>query len=305
MELTYAFTIKEIPADAERVLAWIPVPPSNAHQTLHSFRVHGERPYTIGIEPEYGNRFLRFDLSDVARQDGEEPTVTVTFHVTRERYGQSATTRELDPVDKKMLARFLAADRLIPIDGKIAEEAKRVAGDETEPLPRARLLYDNVVATLDYDKSGTGWGLGDAVYACDVRKGNCTDFHSLFIGQARALEIPARFIMGFPLPEDAKEGVIKGYHCWAEFYVEGRGWLPIDASEASRDPEKKETFFGGLDENRIEFTRGRDVNVPGAKASALNYVVYPHVEVDRVLHDKVNTSFYFREAGPEPADEEN
>ena len=36
-------------------------------------------------------------------------------------------------------------------------------------LFESKKLYDNIVETLSYDKSGTGWGRGDAVYACDVR----------------------------------------------------------------------------------------------------------------------------------------
>jgi transglutaminase-like putative cysteine protease len=71
------------------------------------------------------------------------------------------------------------------------------------------------------DKSGEGWGGGDTIYACDVRKGNCTDFHSLFIGMARASNIPARFVSGFPVPENANQGEIPAYHCWAKFYING------------------------------------------------------------------------------------
>ena len=52
-------------------------------------------------------------------------------------------------------------------------------------------------------------------------------------GPTRAEGIPARFIIGFPLKADA-EGTVPGYHCWAEFYLPGRGWIPVDASDASK-----------------------------------------------------------------------
>ncbi len=148
---------------------------------------------------------------------------------------------------------------------------------------------------MTYDKSGVGWGRGDAVYACEVRKGNCTDFHSLFIGQARALKIPARFIMGLPLPPDKKKGKIDGYHCWSEFYIPDKGWLPIDASEASRFPEKKELLFGGLDQHRVAFTIGRDIKLPRSAARPLNYAIFPHVEIDGLVHPYVETTFSFRD----------
>jgi len=295
VEFDYSFTVKDVPADAERVLAWVPVPPSNEHQTLHGFRVYGDRPYIISIEPDYGNRFLRIDLSDDIHPGGEGPTVMVTFHVSREAFRQLDRSAPADSVDKETLVRFLAPDSLVPITGKVADEAERIAGKEKEPVLRARRLYDHIVGTLDYDKTGEGWGRGDAEYACDVRKGNCTDFHSLFIGEARSLQIPARFVIGFSLPEHEKEGVIKGYHCWAEFYLEGNGWAPIDASEASKFAQKKDAFFGGLDEHRLQFTTGRDIKVPGFEGSPVNYVVYPYIEVDGKPHGTIEKKFYFRE----------
>ena len=175
-----------------------------------------------------------------------------------------------------------------------------MAGDETDPLRKARKLYDHVVSTVRYDKSGTGWGRGDAQYACDVRVGNCTDFHSLFIAEARSLHVPARFIMGVPLPEDRTEGTIPGYHCWAEFYVEGRGWLPVDCSEASKFPEKKDTLFCALDAHRVAFTLGRDIRLPNADGGPLNYAIYPYVEIDGKPHSDIKTTFSFKDEATTP-----
>jgi transglutaminase-like putative cysteine protease len=85
---------------------------------------------------------------------------------------------------------------------------------------------------MHYDKSGEGWGRGDAVWGCDSKRGNCTDFHSVFIGMMRSSGIPARFEIGFPLPEGKTKGDIPDYHCGSEVYIQGIGWIPVDASEA-------------------------------------------------------------------------
>jgi len=109
----------------------------------------------------------------------------------------------------------------------------------------------------------------------------CTDFHAIFIGYCRALGIPAHFAIGFPLPADRGRGSIAGYHCWAEFYAMGIGWVPVDASEAAKNPGRREYFFGHHDENRIEFTQGRDVMLtPRQHSDPLNYFVFPYAEVD-------------------------
>jgi transglutaminase-like putative cysteine protease len=192
---------------------------------------------------------------------------------------QRKNTYARENTSPELLRRFLQPDRLVPIDGRIAEEAGRIVKPGMSSLEKARAIYDYVVETMAYDKSGTGWGRGDALWACDAKRGNCTDFHSLFIGMARALGIPARFVMGFPVPEDKKEGEITGYHCWAEFYIEGEGWLPVDASEAWKHPEKKDFFFGNLDPNRVAFTIGRDIRLE-AELQPLNYLIFPQVRID-------------------------
>src|SRR5437879_241735 len=82
----------------------------------------------------------------------------------------------------------------------------------------ARVLYDVVNGHMKYDKpkDKPGWGRGDAVWACDNGFGNCSDFHSLFISLARAKKIPAKFEIGFLLPEKRGKENIEGYHCWAK-----------------------------------------------------------------------------------------
>src|SRR5690348_8034635 len=55
------------------------------------------------------------------------------------------------------------------------------ANEHTE-LEKAREIYDHVVSTVKYDKSGHGWGCGDIYNACQTLGGNCTDFHAIFFG---------------------------------------------------------------------------------------------------------------------------
>jgi transglutaminase superfamily protein len=295
-EINYTFTVTDLPGEANSLRVWVPVPPSNKQQKLVSTSVPGELSFREVEDNEYGNKFLIFDFNDEVGVKTAMAGVPIKFKVIRYAVNPINNMPQKLPVDKAQLARFLAPDRLIPIKGKLAEEARETVEDLSEPLDKARALYDNVVTSVVYDKSGDGWGRGDAVYACDIRKGNCTDFHSLFIGQARSQSIPARFIMGLPLPENKSEGTISGYHCWGEFYVDGKGWLPIDASEAHNHPEKQEELFGRLDENRVAFTVGRDIVLPESNAGPLNYAIYAYAEVDGKKHIAVETDFAFKDS---------
>ena len=193
-------------------------------------------------------------------------------------------------------ARYLLPDKLVPIDGQIAELSAGQTKGATNPLEKARKIYDYVIATMHYDHDGNGWGHGDAIYACTAKHANCTDFHSLFIAMARAAGVPARFEIGFPLPADSHSGAISGYHCWAEFYVDGIGWIPIDASEAWKHKEKINYFFGGLDTNRVMFSLGRDLRLnPSQQGDALNYFVYPYAELDGKPFDELKRQFSFQD----------
>jgi transglutaminase-like putative cysteine protease len=290
---TYTVTVRDIPAGARRLSIWVPVPETDPHQQVLDLVVRSPLEYSFTREHRYGNRLLHL-AANAPLPDSIDLTLEAV--VARQAYRVlGAKTRPAE--NDRPASRDLGPDALVPIDGQIAAEARKATKGARTQLDKARAIYDYVTSTMHYDKSGQGWGRGDALRACDVRSGNCTDFHSLVIGMARSCKIPARFVIGFPLPENEKQGAIPGYHCWAEMYVEGIGWLPVDSSEASKHPEKRSAFFGGLDANRVEFTRGRDLELEPPASERLNFLVYPRVEVDGVVYTGVVQSFSFAEVG--------
>jgi transglutaminase-like putative cysteine protease len=290
----YKATVKDIPSGTQKVSLWIPVPHDDGYQRITSLFVDTPYPYEVFVGDQ-GNAILHLEI---ARLKETSVPVTVTFEAARKERIQptAAVVRNIAPPPD--LARWLKPDRLVPIDGKIRAWAREVveAAHAKTDLEMARAIYNHVVSTVKYDKSGTGWGRGDIYYACDARRGNCTDFHAIFIGYARAMGIPARFAIGFPLPADRGAGKISGYHCWAEFYAKGIGWVPVDASEAAKNPAKREYFFGAHDENRVELSRGRDVTLtPKQQGDPLNYFVYPYAEVDGKAYTSIETSYSFKD----------
>lgn len=288
IRFSYAVKVRDIPAGAQRVSIWVPVPRTDKHQQVRHLDVKSPVPYRMQREPRYGNTILHLDAE--APLPGE---IDLQFEALVERRSYSVLADRDQADGAKPSPRDLQSDALVPLDGRIAELATEVTRDASTPLAKARAIYDHVTSTLRYDKSGEGWGRGDAVWACDAKRGNCTDFHSLVIGLARAAGIPSRFVIGFPLPDDRAAGDVAGYHCWAEMWIEGTGWLPVDSSEASKHPEKREAFFGSLDANRIEFTRGRDLELVPEASETLNYFVYPYVEVDGKPFGGVDRRFSF------------
>ena len=276
-EATYVATVEAVPAGLNRLEVWIPLPKDTPHQKIRGLSVESPYPGSIRREKEYGNLYYYFSTD---RPQSGRLDVKVRFEAERlearaEDVGSAAESPE-------QLQRYLQPDKLVSLSPRIQRLAAQATLGHQTPEAKARAIYDYVVNTMIYDKTAPGWGQGDTERACDVRKGNCTDFHSLFLSLARSQGIPARFVIGFPLKSDPS-GTIPGYHCWAEFYIAGKGWIPVDASEASKssDPAKRAYFFGHLDPDRVSFTMGRDLRLdPPPCAETLNYFIYPYAEGD-------------------------
>lgn len=279
---------------------WIPVPRSDAHQTISHLRIESTVRHRLGRDPLYSNSFAMF--SPTAAQSAAGYDVTMTFEVTRREYRVEVSAPAIAnasakvPADDKLLQRNLEPDKLVPLNATIAELAKEHTEGASTPMQKARDIYTYVASTMRYDKSGDGWGRGDEMWACDSKRGNCTDFHSVLIGMLRSSRIPARFEIGFPLPEEKGEGDIPGYHCWAEFHLDGAGWIPVDASEASKHPAKRDYFFGAVDVNRVMFSYGRDIRLsPEQKGEPLNYFIYPYAESKGEPIHNLKTRYSFRD----------
>jgi transglutaminase-like putative cysteine protease len=295
---TYAVTVKALPFTADQVRVWIPLASSNAYQRVRIVRIVASVPTQIIRGRSFGNRIL---YADIHHPRFSLAKFTIIYAVTRYEYsrGTHAALRKYGknpncaPVSE---VRFLRPDRLVPVGGIIAHIAREMTRGKPNAVDDAYAFYNYVFHNMRYDKSGTGWGRGNVLWACYAKHGNCTDFHSLFIALARASGIPARFDIGFPLPSHATEGVIPGYHCWAEFYIDRLGWVPVDISEAWLDPSKHDFFFGSLDANRIQFSTGRDLTLsPKQDGPPLNYFIYPYVELDGKPYTSIEKRFTFHD----------
>jgi transglutaminase-like putative cysteine protease len=289
----YGFTVKNIPA-GERVRIWFPTAHSDEFQEVKVISAGGDLGLKKTHESRFGNEIYYADASKAKQADLHFEVVyavvrheRLTLGVSRPRLAEV----QLKDRDRKQ---YLQPDKLVPVTGLPAEIAVKVVADKTTPLDKARAIYDYVFTTMRYDKTGTGWGHGDVLYACDAKKGNCTDFHSLFIAMARSQGIPARFEIGFPLPVDKHSAEIAGYHCWADFFEPNNGWIPVDISEAWKHPERRGYFFGAHDVNRVQFSMGRDLRLsPTQDGTPLNYFVYPYVEVAGKEYPNVALAFSF------------
>lgn len=289
-ELNYSFSVR-VTDPGKPLDIWFPIAHSDQFQQVKIIFKSGDLPLQETSEPEYGNKMF---YAHTDKADRPEYHFTVKYDVVRLEHLAAASITK--PASEKELARFLHADKLVPITGKPAELAAEQVKPGMSDLEKGHAFYNYVFSTMKYDKTGTGWGHGDTLWACDSKRGNCTDFHSVFISMARSQKIPARFEMGLSLPEGQNSGDITGYHCWAEFYTRERGWFPVDISEAWKHQEKKGYFFGAHDVNRVQFSVGRDIELtPHQHGDRVNYLIFPYVELDGQPYPNIANAISFND----------
>lgn len=285
---SYKATVPAAPSGAKRLKLWLPIPSDGDYQKVSNLKVVSPVPYEITTESKYGNRMVY--VTAVAKP------IEVTVSVDVERQEVSLMGPGGKTESKPNLARYLQPDARVPVGGRYAEIGSTVVGARKSSLEKAQAIFDHVIATMqyDYNKESPKLGQGDVAFVCDYKKGNCSDLHSYVISLARSLGVPAYLEYGFPLtgipvPDPVPlAGKIGGYHCWAWFYDDQKGWLPLDASDGRRwlDANKleiKDKLVGSLvlERSAAAFSKGRDITLsPPQAAGPLNCFIYPYAEAD-------------------------
>jgi hypothetical protein len=281
-EFLYRTTLPKITASARM---WLPLASSDAFQTVEIRSINAPGKQSILQEREHANKVLFLEIGP----EDSGKTVQVRYQVKR----QEKTAYTAPTPDQK---KYLNPERLVPVNEDFRHIADQVVAGKKGDLVRARALYDHVIDRMRYIKYGEGWGKGDAVYACNARTGNCTDFHAYFIALARVEGIPARFAIGAAIPSERNEGGIDGYHCWAEFFADGK-WWPVDISEGNKYTSLATYYFGHHPANRFELSRCRDLIVePGPASGPINILAYPVLEIGG-KPVKVAVEFSFKRSG--------
>lgn len=291
-ELTYVAQVKDIPAGTKLLRVWFPVPQDSSVQKISGLKIEG--PHQINIEPKYGNKVAYVEVQNPPASWETKMTFTCVRHEIK-------TNLDLLKEDGKdaegSYAVFRGNDTLTFVDDRIRKMAADITKGKRTAVDKARAIYDYVTAKMTYDKNHQGWGRGDVNHACDVGKGNCTDFHALFQALCRASGIASGFEIGLYLPytKDSK-APLGGYHCWAFFRVPGKSWVPVDCSEACTQPKLRDYFFGNHTSNRVTLSTGRDLVLnPAQEGDPLNYFLNAYAEADGVPVKGATKSWSFRD----------
>ena len=229
-------------------------------------------PTHEGSDPMHGNGMYHW------QREGEPPpgkaiSFKILFSLTAYETESNIDADGVQPYDEgsPLYALYTQSERFIEAaDPQIAELAGQVADGETNPYLRAGRFYDYVVDTVSYKLLGEG--LRGAKALVETGVGECGDYAALFCALCRAMGIPARPVVGYW----ATSG-IEQTHVWAEFYVEPFGWIPVDPTVGQAEPEKREYYFGAMDNRRVILNKGYNLQLdpPGPGDYSAPYLQVP------------------------------
>ena len=219
------------------------------YQRVVSTKISPEKYNTVS--DDYGNIFAEFEFSDIFA--GKDVSVRIDYQVAASKLRYS-----LGPYEERIPVRFLEAERWIESkEGEIVALSQQLTSDKPSSWEKARAIYDwiggNISYTGYYPKSR------GALFALRNRSGDCSEFSDLLIALCRAAGIPARTLNGVT-KENASSAAET--HDWAEVYLSGTGWVPVDPTWG-RFREKRAQYFAGMTADHIIVTTGKNLDLLG------------------------------------------
>ncbi|MBI4443324.1 MAG: transglutaminase family protein [Acidobacteria bacterium] len=279
----------QAPEQSRKVRVWIPYAVSDENQVIEDVRITGNH-FRQGVyrEDRFGNAILYAEWN----QPQKERSLTYTFRAKRKEVRKKDFPSDELPLDRNQWRQFLLPTSLGPTTGRVKERAEEIVRDRRTVLAKARAIYDWIVDNMYRDPDVKGCGFGDVERMLGKLGGKCGDLHSVFVSLAKSAGIPAREVFGIRILEGKAGDMTKAQHCWAEFFLPGYGWVPVDPSDVQKimldnrldlgqAKPYRDYYFGAVDESRIAYGMGRDLLLnPPQQDGKLNYFMYPYAEAD-------------------------
>ncbi|WP_343089290.1 transglutaminase domain-containing protein [Methanocalculus natronophilus] len=164
---------------------------------------------------------------------------------------------EYDTTDPEYIL-YTRSERNIEVNDAIRNKAREIVGSETNPHTQAQMIYEHIITTYPYSlvphvslDSKTP-KVAESTHMFTTGRGDCGTQSMLFSAFCRSLGIPARATGGFQmLLQDTPSP-----HFWAEYYLPGYGWVPVDPTVADGGD-----WFDIPEDDRAAFKRYYGTNI--------------------------------------------
>jgi len=314
-EVTSRIEIAE-PSGVTRV--WVPLPltaSTEYQKPLGNTWTGNTGVANLTRDSKYGAEFLYAEWP--ASQKAPMVEIVSKFS-TRDRNVDlnAATPAGIAHESSASLKKYVEPTKLIPTDGLVHETSREITRSAKTDVDKARAIYEWIVENTFRDPKVKGCGLGDIKTMLETRYfgGKCADLNALFVGLARAANVPARDLYGIRVADSrefkslGKSGDIsKAQHCRAEFYDTRYGWVPVDPADVRKvileekpgltldSPEARRArakLFGQWEMNYLGYNWAHDVKLPNSSAEPVAFLMYPQAETGDMRKDSLDPASF-------------
>lgn len=206
---------------------------------ITSYGVEKRKTYE---DKENGNSIVVFDFSNNILGK-KQVRLNFTFDAYEvELIGKDFKTPEYDKYSS-LFRNYTKFERQITATDDVIKTANEIIRDQGSYIGKAKVIYDWVINNINYVETVEKRNVARVFQS---KQGNAREISFLYIALLRSVDIPARIVAGVY----GEEGRKQNFHTWAEFYLEGVGWVPVDCSKK---------MFSELDSNRIIFSKGENI----------------------------------------------
>jgi tetratricopeptide (TPR) repeat protein len=265
----------QLPKNGDGVVrVWMPTPINTGCQhgiQLLSLEPQGHLVGPPNVDADIGLAYFEIPVAEVKR----DLVIRSQVRFLHDQQRFEIDPESLDPYDQdgEPYLTYTASSANIQVTPEITAHALAIVGAETNPYRRAKLIYEHIVANVNYSFTphGTLQALPQAEsdFVHEHQFGDCGAQSMYFSALCRSLGIPARTCGGY----QTFNRTAPGTHFWAEFYVPAPydQWLPVDPTAAELwkivrgfpdiDMENfRQYFFGQQDPLRMVIQN--DVDLP-------------------------------------------
>src|SRR5215813_306553 len=235
-----------------------------------------------------------------------KPILTLTSQVSLKNYSVDLSNpTNPRPASKSELQYFLQPTKHIPTDGIVKAMATEITKGANTEVEKARVIYEWIVDNTFRDPKVRGCGRGDisSMLKTGYLGGKCADLNALYVGLARAADLPARDVYGIRVAKSelgykslgaSSEKVTKAQHCRAEVYLSQFGWVPVDPADVrkvvleeppgnrplsdERVTSARKRLFGSWEMNWMAYNFAQDIELPGSTGATVPFLMYPQAE---------------------------
>ncbi|GMO54893.1 MAG: transglutaminase family protein [Termitinemataceae bacterium] len=287
--ITFQFDIKNVDGDVPKTSAlYVPYPASEESQDISKIKIDGNfSSQTVKKDDENRASYIYATWEN----PNDAPKLTFEFTVDS-HFKKGSPLKDGGNTIPSDVQPYLAASEYMPCDnGQIVELAQTATANAVTILEKARAVYEWTIQNTVRNPDTIGCGLGLPLVTLNENSGGgkCADISSVFVTMLRAAGVPAREVYGLRI--GGKDGEVTGdFHCWAEFYLPGTGWVQADPADVRKamlvnnleledaaTKDSTEFFWNGDDLFRIILSRA-DYGIllnPLQNGTALEYFMYP------------------------------